>query len=1285
MKKENKSIYKIKEINFGILNKEQIINMSEIEVFNRDLYNKETKDTATRGCLDRRLGISSKNGTCLTCKKKLVDCIGHFGYIKLYYPVFHIGFFKACISILQKICKSCGSLLIEENTKLVLLEKLKKDCKKKEKIFLTIETLSKKTTECFTCGYQNGFIKKGDGLVILFFDRKKKRKKHIKKEAEELTPISVLDLFKKINEIDCQLLGFKTSLSKPENLIITHLMVPPSCIRPSVQMMSKEGTNEDDLTIKLSDIIFANEVLKSAVEKGESMKSIFDDWQFLQLQCAMYINSNLPGIQKNIKISNEKICGLVQRLTGKKGRFRGNLSGKRVDFSSRTVITPDPNLNIDQVGVPLHIAKILTYGEQVTDRNLEILKKKILNGPRNHPGANYIQKKEGLKLYLGYGNREKTASKLSIGDIVERHMETGDIVLFNRQPSLHRISVMSHKVVVMNNSTFRFNPCVCLPYNADFDGDEMNIHFPQTEEAKAEAENLLNVVENITSPRGGQIVISPLQDMITALYLFTSKDLFYTKNEFSQLCSMFSFQGTKIKIPKSSILKPIELWTGKQIFSVVFNPTGKKFPFLFKAKTRGYSQKKEKDPIMDIKDGYLFIYGDEIMCGRLDKSIVGSDTKEKSVFYFMTRFYGKKYTAECLNRLTQLLARWISERGITIGLNDVTPGERLLDLKKDLINKGYSKCQKILQKDIKNIVEIKIRGTLNKIREEMGKICIKELSKNNYVNIMQECGSKGSKINIAQMIGCVGQQVVNGLRISGGYSRKTLPHFVSSENPLSGGFIQNSFYSGLTPTEFFFHAVSGREGIVDTAVKTAETGYMQRRLMKALEDLCVQYDYTVRDSEGFLFQFQYGDDGIDSMETEHFSRPLFLDPFIGKNHFIKEKAVSIKTISSLIEKEVELIGYSDMFKKEVYSLFKEGRKGKTLKQIKEDLKKISEKYKKAKMEPGTTCGAIAAQSIGEPGTQMTLKTFHFTGVASMNITQGIPRLKEIINATKEISTPILTVGIEIPTLKEAKKIKRRIECVFLKDILKKIKLVITKTESYLSLIIDKKQLKDRDFIIDTKQIKKILLKKRLKLKEEEIKEGLDFIKIIPIFDKNTNILFLLNKLKRELPDILICGINKIKRVIISKKEETSDYLLLIEGNGISEIRAIEGVSKSKIKSNNILEIENVLGIEVARQAIVEELGTTMKSHGINVDTRHLTVLADTMTQTGTVLGITRFGISKMKESVMMLSSFEKTTEHLFNASLDGKKDCLSGVSESVIVGKMPNIGTGLFCLLENSV
>ena len=709
--------------------------------------------------------------------------------------------------------------------------------------------------------------------------------KHLRKAMEDLNPLRVLNLFKMISPTDCELLGLDPTEGRPEMFIWQFVPAPPVCIRPSVAQ--DNASTEDDLTTKLADIVWVSGMIRSALQKGSPVQTIMEQWEYLQTQIAMYVNSDVPGLQQ--PGFGKATRGFCQRLKGKQGRFRGNLSGKRVDFSGRTVISPDPNLGIDQVAVPILVAKNLTYPERVSRYNIDKLRQCVKNGIDVWPGAQCILKTDegGYRVNLRFGNRELAAQQLRAGDVVERHLEDGDVVLFNRQPSLHKLSIMSHLVKVRPWRTFRLNECVCSPYNADFDGDEMNLHVPQTEEARAEAINLMGVKHNLATPKNGEPIIAATQDFITAAFLLSSKDRFFDRKTFTYICMHMMDGKTPLEVPPPAIVAPKALWTGKQVFSILMRPN-KNSPVKVNldAKCRSYKARPGQCPDMDPNDGWLVVRNSEVMCGRMDKSTVGEGKKD-SIFYVIMRDFGPDEAVTAMNRLAKLCARQLTNRGFSIGIGDVFPTERLKAEKEDLVAVAYKQCDDLIETfkqgklekaagcNMEQTLENSISGILSKVRQQAGQYCVDTLSRNNAPLIMAKSGSKGSDINVAQMVACVGQQIIGGQRVPDGFQDRSLPHFhKNARQPPSKGFVKNSFYSGLLPTEFLFHAISGREGLVDTAVKTAETGYMSRRLMKSLEDLSTQYDDTVRTSAGGIVQFQFGADKLDPVDMEGAAEPV---------------------------------------------------------------------------------------------------------------------------------------------------------------------------------------------------------------------------------------------------------------------------------------------------------------------------------------------------------------------------------------------------------------------------
>lgn len=573
---------------------------------------------------------------------------------------------------------------------------------------------------------------------------------------------------------------------------------------------------------------------------------------------------------------------------------------------------------------------------------------------------------------------------------------------------------------------------------------------------------------------------------------------------------------------------------------------------------------------------------------------------------------------------------------------------------------------------------------------------MKELHWRNSPLIMSQCGSKGSPINISQMVACVGQQAVGGRRAPDGFIERSLPHFPKkSKTPAAKGFVANSFYTGLTATEFFFHTMGGREGLVDTAVKTADTGYMSRRLMKCLEDLGVHYDMTVRNSSGIIVQFFYGDDGMDPAQMEGAEGfPLDFERLLFKAEATclagRDLKLSPSEIIEIINKklsEYDMVsngGCSDAFKRKLLDFFNKIAKRKrhvSEQQLEVFLDACISRLRSKGVEAGTAIGAIGAQSIGEPGTQMTLKTFHFAGVASMNVTLGVPRIKEIINASKKISTPIITAKLEHDhSMDIAETVKGQIEKTLLGQVAKSIKLVMTSVRASVLVKLDMEKINASRLCINAHTIQEKIEKVLKKRKDNKPNvKVLDDMELAILTDaERDKAHFVLHRLKNQLPTVVVKGIDTVERAIIAEEEGKKGKLnLIVEGTGLLEVMGIEGVNGCKAESNHIVEVYQTLGIEAARICIIKEIKKVMQSHSMDVDIRHMMLLGDVMTFKGEVLAVTRVGIAKMKESVLMLASFEKTADHLFNGAVNGREDKIEGVSECIIMGIPMQIGTGM--------
>ncbi len=674
--------------------------------------------------------------------------------------------------------------------------------------------------------------------------------------GDKLMPSNVRDRFEAIPDDDIETLGIDSERSRPEWMVLTVLPVPPVTARPSITLDNGQRS-EDDLTHKLVDIIRINQRFMENREAGAPQLIIEDLWELLQYHVTTFMDNEISGTPPARHRSGRPLKTLSQRLKGKEGRFRGSLSGKRVNFSARTVISPDPTLSLNEVGVPDRVATEMTQTMNVNDRNLTDARRYVANGPEAHPGANYVKRPDGRRLKVTEKNCEELAEKVEPGWEVARHLIDGDIVIFNRQPSLHRMSIMAHEVVVMPYKTFRLNTVVCPPYNADFDGDEMNMHALQNEEARAEARVLMRVQEQILSPRFGENIIGAIQDHISGLYLLTHEN-----PQFNETQALDLLRATNIdELPPADGTDEdgLEYWTGRAIFSELL-PDGLSLTFSSSA----------GDDVV-IEDGQL-------VEGTIDEDAVGAFGGE--VVDTICKVYGNTRARVFVNEVATLAMRSIMHFGFSIGIDDESIEREAEEQIAEAIDGAYDRVEKLIDtyregeleslpgRTVDETLEMKIMQTLGKARDSAGDIADDHFTGDNPAVVMAQSGARGSMLNLTQMAGCVGQQAVRGERINRGYEDRTLSHF--KPNDLSAdahGFVENSYRNGLTPKEFFFHAMGGREGLVDTAVRTSKSGYLQRRLINALSELEAQYDGTVRDTSDTVVQFEFGEDGTSPVKV----------------------------------------------------------------------------------------------------------------------------------------------------------------------------------------------------------------------------------------------------------------------------------------------------------------------------------------------------------------------------------------------------------------------------------
>ncbi len=819
---------KIASLEFGILSPKTIQKMSAVAITSSELYDIDGFPV-DGGLSDLRMGVIDPGLTCKTCGNTIRDCPGHFGHLELARPVFNIKTVPYVYNILNATCNSCGRVLISDDhlkklSEEIISAEINEGHKKKIKLIKALIKHAKNVTVCPFCRTKQAKVKLEKPYTFVDADQK-------------LTPIDVLNRLEKIKDSDLQFFGLDPDYSRPEWMIVSILAVPPITIRPSITLENGQRS-EDDLTHKLTDIVRTNQRLAENIRSGAPEIIIDELWDLLQYHITTFISNDSAQVPVARQKSNKKLKSLEDRIKGKEGLFRGSGLAKRVNYGARSVISPDSFLRFDEVGVPLKVAKEITYPERVTDINIDRLKS-LVKSFDAYPGANYVITPDGIKKKITETTVSNILDELKVGYIVERHIKDGDIILFNRQPSLHRLSIMGHSVKVLPYSTLGINPASTLPYNADFDGDEMNIHVLQNEEALAEADMIINIKNNIVSPRHGLPLIGAAQDYVSGCALLTSGETTFEKEKVEFLLSNIGIITT-LKNKK---------YSGREIFSMILPDD-----LNFESNSSTYKITKDDDSIVKIKNGKL-------VSGVIDAATIGRESGSLLQFLFVR--YGSDVTAKFIDQANKIGLMSLFMMGMSVNIRDFDiPKAANTDIEK-VVADAEKEVSELL-KDYDDVAEAKILSIANKTRIKVRNIIDTYIEKkNNNVESMITTGAKGSITNLIPTVGLVGQQMLRDVRISNGFSDRLTSHFKKNDNGLiARGFIVSNYREGLNPVEYFLHSASSREGLMDNVIRTPISGYMQRRLSSALQDLKVSDDLSVRLGSSIV-QFKYGEDGLD--------------------------------------------------------------------------------------------------------------------------------------------------------------------------------------------------------------------------------------------------------------------------------------------------------------------------------------------------------------------------------------------------------------------------------------
>ena len=1318
---------------------------------------------------------------------------------------------------------------------------------------------------------------------------------------------------------------------------ITHILVPPNRFRPAV--LQGETIVQSQQNTLLVNILRANDNVRNChFEMQDPAPAVnprprgHKDLVQAMISLQKAINRLIDQEPRPARGVPEK--GIKQVLEKKEGLFRTNMMGKRVNFAARSVISPDPNLETNEIGVPLAFARRLTYPQPVTPHNYAEMKQAVINGAEKYPGATAIENENGRVLNLRFTSLEKriaAAHQLLSLDArgkrrgankkVYRHLQTGDVVIMNRQPTLHKPSMMGHRARVLSNEkTIRMHYANCSTYNADFDGDEMNMHFPQSEIGRTEALQIADTDHQYLSATAGKPLRGLVQDHISISVQFTSRDVFFDQNDYHQLlysCLRPENHHTvfeNILTVPPTILKPRPLWTGKQVITTVLKnivpPGCASLNFAGKSSTSAESWGESSE------EGEVCFKHGELLHGVLDKSQLGAS--QRSLVHSIYELYGHIVAGKLLSIVGRLLTRFLNMWAWSCGIDDLqlnTSGENIRRQRLAEVShighetaskyilagtdisaqKMVPRLQEVLRDDEKQLkLDKLLAANISKLASDIASEClphrlVKRFPRN-QMQTMTTSGAKGSNTN-ANLISCnLGQQNLEGRRVPIMVSGKTLPSFKAFDtNPSAGGFVAGRFLTGITPQEYFFHAMAGREGLIDTAVKTSKSGYLQRCLIKGLEGLRTEYDNSVREtSNGTVVQFLYGEDGLDVTKQTHLQEFSFLalnqTSVLNSTHIfphsgtlLEQRSHAATTYRRRLVKKLKLAGQRDVDDDPVTTVHppnsclgstseafstafqayldenpdrlirkkKSGIHGSGTMHERSFQRMMDLRYMKSLVDAGEAVGVVAAQSIGEPSTQMTLNTFHLAGASAKNVTSGVPRLREIVmtaspnisnagmtlplhpnvspedglNFAKYLSKVSLSQLVSEVSVREKRSLRsdsarakvydivitfyptsqcleeynvgqsdvlrcletnffRLLGKVIAKELRKKAResahsattaavpavgksVGAVEEATRPSTPADEEANGEEDALDDdvdpdeAKQSRGRQNEEYDDSEEDEVprvasdadvssggensdneaddhpstpRRGIDAnggregddsasedfaqpestehvlkqdphlinykisdngeschfryaydistpkLLLLPIIEK-----FLGGALVRDVPDIRSCRYDDEEHKDAKTGRQIFEHKLVTDGvNLYAASEHVDIIDPCRIYTNNSHEMFRFFGIEAARNSIIREISEVFASHAISVDYRHLTLIADAMTQNGIIQGMSRHGLISDSASPINQMTFETCFAYLKEAVINGESDSLAGPSSRIVVGKPANVGTGSF-------
>lgn len=1334
---------------------------------------------ASGGLLDPLMGSVDRRHLCASCMRDAKGCQGHPGHIALSFPVYHIGFIETVLKTLRTVCFCCTRVCATPDDRLAV-----KDLQGRARLS-ALHAALRGRKQCPYCEmFRPVYTRVPLGIRIDWpADTPWESDEEERYCTRHFTAREALSILENLSTEDVELLGFDPSLSHPSNMLLQNLVVPPPCTRPAIY--SSEGSRsrgQNELTVRLMEVLRRSHEVRNFL-KGEAWHTatvcpdLLERLNRLQYEIFLLVNSNLR-IQKPAGMGRSggstQIKSLTDRLKGKEGRVRGNLMGKRVDFSARCVITPDAYFDCDRVGVPHKIAKVLTIPETVNAINIRALSERVRRGPSDVHGADAIISVDGVTTHL-QSCKDRSTIVLRPGDVVERHLADDDVVVFNRQPSLHMHGMQAHRVRLMPGHTFRLSLPVASPYNADFDGDEMNLHVPQSKAASAECATLMGVAQNTISSQANKPVMGIVQDSLLGLHVLSENG---TLLDHPHACRVIGTVRHVAKtLPQPAVMLRVggctvqRLWTGKQIFSMLLPKT-----FFLDPDLREEEEHEWKDHSLPV-----IVREGQMLTGMLRKAHVG--TSAGGVIDVLCREYGGIACMRFMGDAQRITHAFLLQRGHHVGINDVMLSSEGHERVGERLTKATHLCEEIQRDvadapaDVKVTAERAILRLLSKMLLQTGGIVDEHMSMQNAIRRMVRAGSKGSFINLSQICACLGQQSLEGSRIVAEKGQRTLPFFATNDLSLaSRGMVFNSFALGLRPTELFYHAVGGREGLVDTAVKTSQTGYLQRRMNKSMEDHTVHTGGTIQNALREVVCFRWGSDGLHPAKLERVRVPLLKmsEPDMERRFAPWERELVREARSAVLRTKTHVLvtEFDDRMLlpfhpqrwkqrlrraqtatctpidaqvawRRVYALARRVPHAVALALVDvfcaEQLRQVpSPAFEElfgaveglvtiAASTRGESVGCIAAQSIGEPATQMTLNTFHLAGCASKNVTLGIPRLKELLDASRTAKTPCTTLRFHEPYASSrefAEYMANTLPLTRLGDIVCKTEIVLdpdvertvvaadewivhadamlghTEDAQNVSRYVIRMELQQQ--IMKTRHLTPPMIRRMLAsrlhgralVSSSEVNSVEWVVRVRLLHVKEMVAMgqlaadqeaILCHRASNVLMETVVVGghagvSSAVASEAIAFDPTTAtpieEHVVHAHGSFLTDCVSSQCIDWTRCTSNDIWETYHVLGIEACAHVFFDQLKAVVSFDGTYVDDRHMMVIVDTVCRKGSLMPLNRHGINRTDSSPLMRASFEETTDVLCDAAVFAESENAKGVTTSIMTGQLAEMGTG---------